>query len=181
MVLAPPPPSHCVLWRTPSEAGGPTSKNSAPFPAFFLCFPPPRTSRYSSSLSRASKRRKGRVHVCVVVRRFPICGCAVNLFDISLSHNWVSLSRCTSLTNLRLPSDASCATTNVNCRHSTQTNGRRTDGWIDRRAGGRNTYISVISICVLLLSSKGCGDARDAITNSQRILFIPKRDVKASL
>lgn len=43
-------------------------------------------------VSRASERRKGRVHVCVVVHRLSICGCAVNLFDIPLSHNWVSLS-----------------------------------------------------------------------------------------
>lgn len=94
--------------------------------------PSPRTSHFPSPLSRASEqRRKGRVHVCIVVRRLPIRGCAVNLFDIPLSHNWVSLSRCTSLTNLRMPPDASCAT-NINRRHSTQTNGRRTDGWMDR-------------------------------------------------
>lgn len=102
-----------------------------PIPASTFPRFPSRTSRYPSSLSRASERRKGRVHVCVVVRRLSIRGCAVNLFDIPLSHNWVSLSRCTSLTNLRMPPDASCAMTNVNCRHSTQTNGRRTDGWMD--------------------------------------------------
>lgn len=95
--------------------------------------PPPPSYDFPPSLSRGSLRpcrvrvsgEKARVHVCVVVRRLPIRGCAVNLFDIPLSHNWVSLSRCTSLTNLKMPPDASCATTNVNRRHSTRTSAGR--------------------------------------------------------
>jgi len=54
-----------------------------------------------------------------------IRGCAVNLFDIYFRITG-SVSRCTSLTNLRMPPDASCMTANVNRRHWTQN--ERTDG-----------------------------------------------------
>lgn len=59
--LALPPPPHCVLWRTPSEAGGPTSKSSAPFPRL-----PPRVACRVRASERASDDRAG--YTCVHCR-----------------------------------------------------------------------------------------------------------------
>jgi hypothetical protein len=65
--LAPLPPPHCVPWRTPTEATGPTSKSNAPSTTDPTIHP---ASRSSSSLVILCMTRVRGSRACVCVASF---------------------------------------------------------------------------------------------------------------